>query len=100
MHDAEVVGPPGPFRRIAFAGPFDQDLDGSADPALCSVTLDLHLAMLQLKVIWSAASVVGGVYAIATGAMPGYGWLFTVVFAAFHLLWLYYYLTLRGQPQA
>jgi hypothetical protein len=52
--------------------------------------VEVFRSMLKLKVIWSFAAVVGGSGAIATGTMPGLGWLFTVTFLVFHGLWLYW----------
>ena len=57
--------------------------------------VEVFRSMLNLKVIWSLASVLGGGWAIVAGVMPGFGWILTVLFAAFHGLWLYYWFQLR-----
>ena len=55
-------------------------------------------AMLNLKVIWSAMATAGIAWSMADGAhgRPLMGWLILGVFAAFHVLWLYWRLQLRG----
>ena len=55
-------------------------------------------AMLNLKVIWSAMATAGIAWSMADGAhgRPLMGWLILGVFAAFHVLWLYWRLRLRG----
>lgn len=54
--------------------------------------------MLNLKVIWSATATVGIAWSMVDGAhgRPLMGWLVLGVFAAFHVLWLYWRLRLRG----
>ena len=53
-------------------------------------------AMLNLKVIWSAVAALGVLWSIADGA-PLAAWGVLAIFAGFHVIWLYYRLTLgRG----
>lgn len=53
-------------------------------------------AMLNLKVIWSGAATLGLVVSSRTGELPWGGWLFVLIFGAFHVLWAYYRLRLRA----
>lgn len=53
-------------------------------------------AMLNLKVIWSAAAVVGLGVALAEGA-PTAAWGLLLVFAGFNALWVRYRLLLGGR---
>ena len=52
-------------------------------------------AMLNLKLIWSAAATVGIVWSQLQGG-PALGWAFAGIFAAFNALWLRYWLLLRA----
>jgi len=52
-------------------------------------------AMLNLKIIWSSAAVVGFVWCLAEGA-PSMVWGFLAIFVAFNILWVTYRLMLRG----
>lgn len=56
-------------------------------------------SMLNLKIIWSAAAMVGLVVALADGA-PKAAWGLLLVFAAFNALWLRYRLLLRPANSA
>ena len=53
--------------------------------------------MLQLKLIWSAFATIGLAWSTLDGNLkyPIVGWLFAATFAAFHLLWWYWFLRLR-----
>ncbi len=55
-------------------------------------TLLAFPALLNLKIIWSAAALVGLIWSAAAGAhgRPWSLWLFVAVFGAFHLLWIYW----------
>jgi hypothetical protein len=56
-------------------------------------------ALLNLKIIWSAAATVGLVWSELEGG-PALGWAFAAIFAAFNVLWVRYRLLLREQPSA
>lgn len=55
--------------------------------------------MLQLKLIWSAFSTVGIAWSVLEGSLkyPWVGWVLAAVFAAFHALWWYWLIQLRGR---
>ena len=55
---------------------------------------DVFKAMLNLKIIWSSAAVVGIGLGIADGG-PQIAWLFLGIFAVFCVLWTYYRFLLR-----
>lgn len=46
-------------------------------------------ALLNLKIIWSAAATVGIVWSLLEGGPP-LGWAFAAIFAAFNALWVRY----------
>ncbi len=50
------------------------------------------LAMLNLKIIWSLAAILGIGWSIAEGAQgrPLMAWLLLAVFVAFNLVWIYW----------
>ena len=54
-------------------------------------------AMLNLKIIWSAAAIAGFVLDLMEGAQgrPAALWIFTLVFILFHILWVYWRLKIR-----
>lgn len=54
------------------------------------------LAMLNLKVIWSATATVGIAWSMLTAdpALPPIGWAFFATFAGFHVIWLRFRLRL------
>lgn len=52
------------------------------------------LTMLRLKVLWSATASLGILVSMFQGA-PTAGWLFFVIFATFHGVWVYWLLRLR-----
>jgi hypothetical protein len=56
-------------------------------------------ALLNLKIIWSAAATLGLVWSELEGG-PSLGWAFAAVFAAFNVLWVRYRLLLRAQRDA
>jgi len=57
---------------------------------LCrNASADVYRAMLNLKIIWSGAAVIGFVWGLISGAPPAL-WLFLVIFAGFHGVWVYY----------
>ncbi len=58
---------------------------------------DTFKGMLQLKLIWSAFAAVGIAWSTLEGNLkyPWVGWLLASVFAAFHLLWLYWLIVLK-----
>ena len=56
-------------------------------------------ALLNLKIIWSAAAPLGLVWSELEGG-PALGWAVAAVFAAFNVLWVRYRLLLRAQPAA
>lgn len=49
--------------------------------------------MLNLKVIWSAAAVLGVLWSLLEGG-PTAGWAVLAIFVAFHVIWLRYRLLL------
>lgn len=52
-------------------------------------SLASYRTMLRLKILWSAAAVIGFVVSLVQGA-PWGTWLFLAVFAAFSGLWIYW----------
>ena len=48
--------------------------------------------MLNLKIIWSLAAVIGLLVSLLQGAQgsPFMAWVALVIFAAFNLLWMYW----------
>ena len=50
-------------------------------------TRETYRAMLNLKVIWSAAATIGLVWSQLEGGPP-LGWIFVAVFAGFHAVWV------------
>ncbi len=54
------------------------------------------IAMLNLKIIWSFAAILGIGWSLAEGAQgrPLIAWLLLAVFVAFNLLWIYWRRTL------
>ena len=54
-----------------------------------------YQGMLNLKIIWSGAAIIGFVLSILTGYRPWGIWLLLVIFAAFYVIWIYYRLQLR-----
>lgn len=55
---------------------------------------DVFRAMLNLKVIWSGAAILGIAISLAQGAPPA-AWLFLVTFVVFAVIWWRYWLLLR-----
>ncbi len=60
---------------------------------------DQYRTMLDLKVIWSFAALLGVALSLLQGAQgrPLGAWLVLVIFAAFHGLWVYWWRRLRAQ---
>ncbi len=54
--------------------------------------------MLQLKIIWSAFATIGLVWSTLEGNLkyPIIGWLLVGTFVAFHALWWYWLIRIRG----
>lgn len=52
------------------------------------------LTMLRLKIMWSATASLGILVSMIQGG-PAMGWAFLAVFAVFHLVWVYWFMTLR-----
>jgi len=52
-------------------------------------------AMLDLKIIWSGAAVIGILWSLVEGGPTG-AWAFLAIFAGFHALWVRYRLLLRA----
>jgi hypothetical protein len=50
------------------------------------------LAMLNLKIIWSLAAILGIAWSLAEGAQgrPLMAWLLLAVFVAFNIVWIYW----------
>lgn len=51
--------------------------------------------MLNLKIIWSSTALLGLIISALQGSPP-MTWAFAGVFAAFHVVWVYYLLRLRA----
>lgn len=49
----------------------------------------VYIAMLNLKILWSSAAILGLIIAIYVGA-PTISWFILFVFAVFLIVWLYY----------
>lgn len=56
---------------------------------------DTFRAVLNLKIIWSAAATIGILWSQLEGG-PKVGWLAFAIFAGFHALWVFYRLRLRA----
>ena len=53
---------------------------------------ETFIGMLNLKIIWSFAAILGIAWSLAEGAQdaPLMAWLLLLIFAAFNLLWIYW----------
>ena len=62
-----------------------------------NASVDVFLGMLNLKVVWSGAAVLGIAWSLFEGVhgRPWATWAILFIFAAFHLLWRYWRLRLR-----
>jgi hypothetical protein len=54
-----------------------------------------YQGMLNLKIIWSGAAIIGFVLSILTGYQPWGIWFLLVIFAVFNVIWVYYRRQLR-----
>lgn len=77
--------------------PFTARLVGAALLGIGGVSLlvrdagaETFRAMLDLKLIWSAAAVAGMVLTLWQGDAPPAGWLFVGIFALFFGVWAFY----------
>lgn len=59
-----------------------------------TASIPSFLTMLRLKIVWSATAVIGIGLTMFEGA-PLTGWLIFAIFAAFHLLWVYWFVRMR-----
>lgn len=59
--------------------------------------LESYIGMLNLKIIWSSAVIIGVGISLLQGAQgaPIMAWFLVVLFLAFNMLWIYWRLTLR-----
>jgi len=58
--------------------------------------IESYRGMLRLKIIWSLAATVGILIAMfSIEEHPFIGWLLALVFAAFNLLWVFWWMKLR-----
>jgi len=55
--------------------------------------------MLNLKIIWSAAAVIGMAATLIAGNAPPFGWAFVAVFVGFNVIWTTYRIRLREQGE-
>ena len=55
-------------------------------------------AMLNLKLLWASAAILGMSVTLLTGNYPPIGWGFVLIFVIFFFVWLYYRLQL-GQSK-
>ncbi len=69
----------------------------AVDPLATRLVAAAFRALLNLKIIWSAAATVGLVWSELEGG-PALGWAFAAIFAAFNVLRVRYRLLLREQP--
>jgi hypothetical protein len=58
---------------------------------------EVFLAMLNLKVIWSAVATAGLLWVLVAGAPP-FAWALFSVFLLFHAVWLRYWIRLKRSP--
>jgi hypothetical protein len=60
------------------------------------------LAMLNLKIIWSSAVVIGIIITILfpDGSFPVFGWGLLGIFAAFNVVWVYWRVRLKKGEEA
>lgn len=77
--------------------PFTARLVGAALLGIGGVSLlardagvETYRTLLGLKLIWSAAAVVGMVVTLAQGDAPPAGWLFVGIFGGFFMVWAYH----------
>ncbi len=59
-------------------------------------TEDSYRTLLQLKLIWSSAAVLGLILSIFIDNAQKIIWLFVSIFGFFFFLWLYYYRKLKS----
>lgn len=61
---------------------------------------EAYTGMLNLKIIWSSAVVIGGTVSLLQGAQgsPLLGWLLIAVFVVFNVVWVYWRLQMRTSP--
>ena len=57
--------------------------------------VEAYQGMLNLKIIWSGAAILGIVLTMLTVARPWGAWFLLVAFVLFNILWIYYRLQLR-----
>jgi hypothetical protein len=60
---------------------------------------DVYRAMLNLKLVWSGAAVVGLVVSVGNGA-PEAAWAFLAVFIAFFGIWFHYRVRMKQMARA
>lgn len=54
-----------------------------------------YQGMLNLKIIWSGAAIIGFILSILTGYQPWGIWFLLVIFTVFNIIWIYYRLQLK-----
>ena len=78
-------------------------LFGIGGESLINVSLkkDAFVTMLNLKIIWSIAAIIGFIIALAEGAFgyPAVGFGLLAVFAAFNIVWVYWRIRLKGDAK-
>ena len=55
-----------------------------------NASADTFRAMLNLKLLWASAAVIGMTVTMLSGNYPLIGWGIVLIFVAFFFIWLYY----------
>ena len=73
---------------------------GGASLLECNASAETFRAMLNLKLLWASAAIIGMTATMLTGSYPLIGWGMIAIFVAFFFVWLYYRLQLEeGQKK-
>jgi hypothetical protein len=67
---------------------------GSVSFTARNASQESHRYLLQLKIIWSTAAIIGILISMKQG-YPAIGWFVLAIFAVFSIAWWYYYIRLK-----
>jgi len=77
--------------------PFTARLVGAALIGICGASLternasvEAFRSMLNLKLLWASAAIIGMTVTMLGGGYPLIGWGIVAIFVAFFFIWLYY----------
>ncbi len=83
--------------------PFAERLVGAALLGIGGVSLlernasaDAFRAMLNMKLLWASAAIIGMTISMLGGGYPLIGWGIVAIFVVFFVIWLYYRMQLKG----